>query len=58
MNEVMRIIKEENLEIMDQKFELECRIDIELKKNIFDRVINRFENIRGVNLSALKNNQI
>ena len=58
MNEVMRIIKEENLKITDQKFELDCRIDLEIKKNIFERVINRFEKIRGVSITALKNSHI
>jgi uncharacterized YigZ family protein len=55
MNEVMRVIKEENLAIKDQKFELDCLIDLEIKKNIFKKVFLRFENIRGITISELKN---
>jgi uncharacterized YigZ family protein len=55
MNEVMRVIKEENLKIKDQKFELDCLINLEIKKNIFDKVFLRFENIRGIAISELKN---
>ncbi|MCB2207642.1 MAG: YigZ family protein [Bacteroidetes bacterium] len=55
MNEVMRVIKEENLKIMDQKFELDCMINLEIKKSIFNKVVIRFENLRGITLSELKN---
>lgn len=58
MNEVMRIIKEESLNITDQKFELDCRIELEIKKNKFVRVFKRFENIRDLTITALKNSQI
>lgn len=55
MNDVMRIIKEEDLKIIDQKFELDCQINLEIKKNIFDKVLNRINKIRGVSITALKN---
>lgn len=55
MNEVMRVIKEENLKIKDQKFELDCLINLEVKKIIFEKVIVRFKNLRGITLSELKN---
>ncbi|RAR75776.1 IMPACT family protein [Flavobacterium aciduliphilum] len=47
MNKVMRIIKEKNLEIITQKMELTCEIEIATRKknaeNIFDIFTNLFE---------------
>jgi len=55
MNEVMRIVKEENLKIKDQKFEIDCMMHLEIKKNNFINVLNRFEKIRGIDIMELKN---
>lgn len=47
MNKVMRVIKEKNLEIITQKMELNCEIEISTRKknaeNIFDIFTNLFE---------------
>ncbi|MEE4258646.1 MAG: YigZ family protein [Bacteroidales bacterium] len=55
MNEVMRIVKDENLKIQDQKFEIDCMLQLEVKKNIFLKVLNRFEKLRGIDITELKN---
>ena len=55
MNDVMRVIKEENLKIIDQNFELDCQINLEIKKYNFDKVLNRLKKIRSVTLTTLKN---
>ena len=47
MNKVMRVIKEKNLEIITQKMELNCEIEISTRKknaeNVFDTFTNLFE---------------
>ena len=50
MNEVMRVIKEEKLKIRDQVFEMNCMVDIELKKSAYERVLNRFKKIRNLDI--------
>lgn len=44
MNTVMRIIKEENLQIVDQKMELACTIWISVRKKEAHRIFTVFEN--------------
>ncbi len=55
MNDIMRIIKQEDLTIVDQDFQLDCMINIEVKKSVFETVYMRFNNLRGVNVKELKN---
>ena len=55
MNDIMRIVKQENLTIVDQDFQLDCMINIEVKKSVFEKVYMRFNNLRGVNVKELKN---
>lgn len=55
MNDIMRIVKQEDLTIVDQDFQLDCMINIEVKKSVFEKVYMRFNNLRGVNVKELKN---
>lgn len=48
MNEVMKIIKEEELEIIKQEFTLEAIISLSIRKAKFQRVKKRFSNISGI----------
>lgn len=48
MNLVMRMIKEEQLEIIEQKMELNCLYKIAIPKNSFERVKKRFDDVFGV----------
>jgi uncharacterized YigZ family protein len=45
MNKVMRIIKEKNLEIISQKMELSCEIEIATRKKNAEIVFDIFENL-------------
>ena len=45
MNKVMRIIKEKNLEIISQKMELSCEIEIATRKKNAQIVFDIFENL-------------
>ena len=50
MNTVMRLIKEENLEISGQDFGLKCSISVKIRQKDRERVaerLNSFENIRA-----------
>lgn len=58
LNEIMRVVKEEKLKIVEQIFEMECMIGLEIKKSDFSRVLNRMEKIRGLNITILKNKQM
>jgi uncharacterized YigZ family protein len=53
MNEVMRIMKEENLQQMNQKFELECYFEIKCRKNDTQRIAEKLVNIYGVTVNFL-----
>ena len=48
MNVVMRIIKDENLKIVEQKMELNCMYTLAIRKKEADRVIALVKNIYGV----------
>ena len=54
MNDVMRIVKEEHLEVMEQLFELSCILKIKVKKNDFEKVAFRLSKIRAVKVKELK----
>ena len=45
MNKVMRIIKEKNLDIVNQKMELSCEIEIKTRKKNADTLADIFENL-------------
>ena len=41
MNEIMKIVKEENLELLSTKFDLDCSLTFKIRKKEADRVNNR-----------------
>ncbi|NQU33901.1 MAG: YigZ family protein [Bacteroidetes bacterium] len=51
MNSVMKVIKDEKIRIINQDFDTNCKINIELKKNKKKIAINKFEKIRGVTIT-------
>ena len=55
MNSVMRIVKEEQLEVTDRKQELSCIFKIKVKKNDLEKVRNRLTKIRGLRVKELNN---
>jgi uncharacterized YigZ family protein len=54
MNEVMRVVKDEDLDVTDQDFRLNCRLRFRVRKNSSKMVYERFSNIHGVEIRYLK----
>lgn len=54
MNEVMRITKEENLQQINPKFELDCYFEIKCRKNDVEKIIEKFKNIYGLTIKYLQ----
>jgi len=53
MNDVMRIIKDNNLNIVEQDFQLACKIILEVPESKFDRILNSLNNNHKlINLSS------
>ncbi len=50
MNKVMRIIKEQNLEIISQKMEMACEIEISTRKKNAENIFERFAAILGLTI--------
>ena len=50
MNEVMRLIKEENLETRNQRFEIQCYLEILVNRSEGERISVKFSRIYGVEL--------
>ena len=54
MNLVMRVIKEHNLNIIEQKLELDCEIHISVRKKISEEIFKKFESIYKVEIKNLE----
>ena len=48
MNQVMRVIKEENINVIKHDFAPDCKIIVEIKKNAKKNALIKFEKIRGI----------
>lgn len=48
MNNVMRIIKDEDLHIISQDFNLDCKIIIKVRKSLTEKVINKINNFHNI----------
>lgn len=53
MNDVMRLIKEEQLNVIEQNFDNECKIKFEVRKTSLNRVLDRIEKQSTVELKYL-----
>lgn len=54
MNDVMRIMKEEELYQLGQKFHLTCTLDFAVRKSRADVVVKRFKDLRKVEVGYLR----
>jgi uncharacterized YigZ family protein len=54
MNDVMIILKEENIGQTEQIFDLECRIKINFRASIRDKIISRLSRIPGLNSTFIE----
>lgn len=52
MNTVMRIIKDENITVTNQKMELNCEFEISVRKKEANRIFEIFENTYKVNIQS------
>ncbi len=54
MNDVMKILKEEEMGQSDQSFNLECRIKVNFRASARERILNRLSRIDGINYRYLE----
>ena len=54
MNDVMRILKEENIDQVDQKFELSCSVWISLRKADTEKVLSKFDRIDNLKIEYVE----
>lgn len=55
MNKVMQVIKQNNLNVIEQKLELDCRIYIAVRKKDAESIFTKFDNTYKVEISQIKN---
>jgi len=53
MNKVMRVIKEKQLKIVDQKLELDCQIQISVRKKDSEKIYEIFDNLFEIEVKEL-----
>lgn len=53
MNKVMRIIKEKNLQIIAQKMEMDCEIEVATRKKSAQNLLDTFESLYEIKLTQL-----
>lgn len=51
MNKVMRVIKEKNIDIINQKMEMSCEIEIAIRKNNAQNIYDAFQSIYEIDIS-------
>lgn len=55
INKVMQVIKQNNLNIIDQKLEIDCRIFIAVRKKDAEDIYSKFDSTYKVKISKLEN---
>lgn len=53
-NQVMRIIKEEQLKVLNQQFDSQCSLEFEVRKSQLNIVLAKFEKVEGATLKYLR----
>ena len=53
MNEVMRIVKEMELPVAEQHFEMECSMVVEVRTTLIERFVSRCEKVEGLKLNLI-----
>ncbi len=54
MSIVMRIVKDENLEVLEQDFRESCQLILNVRLNDYERISNRYKDIYGVEIQENK----
>jgi len=55
MNRVMRVIKEKNIEVVNQKLELDCEIEITVRKKNAEIIFDIFESMYEIKITEKEN---
>ena len=53
MNDVMSLVKEYDLQVRDQQFELDCRLTLEVRKKLEEEIITKLQDLEGVKVQVL-----
>ncbi|PWS33502.1 IMPACT family protein [Pedobacter paludis] len=53
MNDVMKLVKEENLDVLSQNFDTNCTLKFEVRKAQLNQVLSKFDKIDDVKLKYL-----
>ena len=53
MNDVMRIVKEMELPVIQQNFEMECTMQLEIRTTLTERFITRCEKLEGLEVKLI-----
>ncbi|WP_304062642.1 IMPACT family protein [Pedobacter glucosidilyticus] len=53
MNDVMKIIKEDRLEILSQEFDLHVIINLSIRKAELNKILSKFESLRDIQMKFL-----
>lgn len=56
MNAVMRVIKEYDLGILEQSFDNECSLTVEIRKSTLNQVLGKMDKITGLSYKYLRSN--
>lgn len=54
MNDVMRVMKEANLEQLNPRFEMDCYLEFSTRKKDAEKIVAKFKNIFGVSINYIK----
>ncbi len=54
MNEIMRIMKEEQIEQIDQSFELSCSITLALRRADVEKVLSKFDRVENLKIEFVE----
>lgn len=54
MNEVMKLMKDEKVELVEQKMDNQCEMVIEIRKTQVDKIIHQLEKIPNLNIKYLR----
>lgn len=54
MNDVMRIIKDENITILDQQFDNACKMTVEMRKLQVNAFVQKMEKVEGAKFNYLR----
>ncbi len=54
LNTVMKLIKDNDLQIIKQEFDLDCKIELSVKKSKTEKILYKFELIKDIKATYLK----